>query len=270
MGAVHGRSTQSLGVKVPSQLEPAVQLYIRELSPQSRTRLLKVYAAEAEEFGHLIYRIVEALQFYHARNKTHDAANPRHAAFALMTKGANGLMAGFELAIGGYAWEPPVVFRSALEAFAVAWDVVHNADRFELWKAEKGFRSSDSITNLKRAIEPIGRMYGYLSNMHVHTAPINSSPPMWKREDELKFQFFGLVPEGREQARRAEVLFALLAAHICLQLTELVFHSYAEELETIEKIPGTDTVRTVVSARHQPFVDAAMRHFKAMADGEVL
>ena len=254
---------------MPSQLEPAVRRYLKELSPQSRARLLASYAPEADEFAHLVFRIVEALQFYHAKNKMHDAANPKQAAFSLMTKGANGLMAGFELAIGGYAWEPPVVFRTALEGFAVAWDVVHNPDRFELWKAKKGFRSSDSITNLKKEIEPIGKMYGYLSNMHVHTAPINSSPQMWQREDELKFQFFGLVPEGREQARRGEVLFALLAAHICLQLTELVFHNYAEELETIEKVPGTDTVRAVVSQRHRPFVDAAMKHFKAMAKGEV-
>jgi hypothetical protein len=255
---------------VPSQLEPAVRRYISELSPESRARLLKVYAGEADEFAYLIYRIVEVLQFYHARNKAHDPSDPKQAAFALMTKGANGLMAGFELAIGGYAWEPPVIFRSAVEGFAVAWDIVHNRERFELWKANKGFHSPDSITNLKKQIEPVGKMYGYLSNMHVHTAPINSSPPMWKEGEELKIQFFGLVPEGREEARRTEVFFSILAAYVCLQLTELVFHNYAEHLETIEKVPGTDTVRTIVSARHQAFVVAATKHFTALAEGEVL
>ena len=92
---------------------------------------------------------------------------------------------------------------------------------------------------------------------------------MWKSGDEMKFQFFGLVPAGREAVRKGEIYFALLMAHIGLQLTELVFHNYAAQLETIERIPGTDTVRTAVSARHRPFVEAAMAHFTAMASGDV-
>ena len=252
-----------------SPLEATVRRYLRELSPDSRVRLLRAYATEADEFAHLAFRIVETLQRYHAHNKIHDPSEPRQAAFSLMTKGANGLMAGFELAIGGYAWEPPIVFRSAFEGFVVAWDIVHNPDRFSLWRSGKGFHSTDSITNMKREIEPAGQMYGYLSNMHVHTAPINSSPPIWKSGDDLKFQFFGLVPEGREPVRKGEIYFALLMGHVALQLTELVFHNYAVQLETIERIPGTDTVRSVVSARHRPFVNAGMAYFKAMANGEV-
>ena len=123
-------------------LESAVRKYLHELAPESRARLLAFFAREAEEFAHLLFRIIETLQLYHARNKLHDANEPKHFAFALMTKGANGLMAGFELAIGGYAWEPPILFRSALESFAVAWDVVHNSDRCQLWKIKKNFRSS--------------------------------------------------------------------------------------------------------------------------------
>jgi hypothetical protein len=248
-------------------LEEAVQRYLRELSPQSRERLLETYAAEGEEFAHLVFRIIETLQLYHAHNKIHDPTDPKQGAFALMTKGANGLMAGFELAIGGYAWEPPVVFRAAFETFAVAWDIVYNPNRFALWRGRKGFHSSDSITNFKEHVEVAGQLYGYLSNMHVHTAPINSSPPMWKSGEELKFQFFGLVPVGRENVRKGEILFALHVAHVCLRVTELVFHDFAAELETIEKIPGTGTVRPVISPRHQPFVQASMQHFKAMAEG---
>jgi hypothetical protein len=270
MGAVPGRSTRSLGVKVTSPLELTVQRYLRELSPESRTRLLSTYAAEVQEFAHLSFRIVETLQLYHAQNKSHDPTEPKQAAFSLMTKGANGLMAGFELAIGGYRWEPAVVYRSVFEAFAVAWDIVHNPDRFALWRAGKNFGSTDSISRLKKEVEPAGQLYGYLSNMYVHTAPINSSPVMWKTGDELKFQFFGLVPEGRESVRKSEVMFSLLMGHVCLQLTELVFHNYATELETIEKIPGTDTVRTVVSQRHRPFVEASTAHFKDMAEGKGL
>ena len=78
-----------------------------------------------------------------------------------------------------------------------------------------------------------------------------------------------MLSAGNEELRKGEVFFALLAAHVCLQLTELVFHKYAAELETIQKIPGTDTVRNVVSERHRPFVEASMGHFRAMAEGKV-
>ena len=248
-------------------LESAVLKYVHELSPEARSRVLAVFAKEVDEFAHLVFRVVETLQRYHERNKKHDENNPKEIAFSLMTKGANTLMAGFELVIGGYMWEPPILFRSALEGFAVAWDIVHNPVRFDLWKKRKTFHSTDSISNLKKEIEPIGKMYGYLSNMHVHTGSINSSPPMTSAE---KFQFFGLLPVGDEDLRKGEVFFALLAVHICLQLTELVFHTYAAELETIQKIPGTDTVKTVVSERHRPFVEASINHFRAMAEGKAL
>jgi len=249
-----------------SPLESAVSKYLRELSPESRSRVVAVFSKDVDEFAHLGFRIIETLQRYHAQNKMHNENNPKEAAFSLMTKGANTLVAGFELVIGGYMWEPPILFRSALEGFAVGWDLVHNPERFKLWKTRKNFHSTNSISNLKKEIEPVGKMYGYLSNMHVHTGPINSSPPMLSEE---KFQFFGLLSAGNEELRKGEVFFALLAAHVCLQLTELVFHKYAAELETIQKIPGTDTVRNVVSERHRPFVEASMGHFRAMAEGKV-
>jgi hypothetical protein len=249
-----------------STLESEVLGYLRELSPEARSRALTTFRKEVEEFAHLAFRIVETLQRYLAQSKMHDESNPKEPAFALMRKGANTLMAGFELVIGGYMWEPAILFRSALEGFAVAWDIVHNPARFEAWKKQKSFNSTDSISNLKKEIEPIGKMYGYLSNMHVHTRPINSSPSMTSAET---FQFFGLLPAGNEEFRRGEVLFALFAAHVCLQLTEVVFHAYAVELETIERIPITDTVRTIVSERHRPFVEASMAHFRAMAEGKL-
>jgi hypothetical protein len=83
--------------------------------------------------------------------------------------------------------------------------------------------------------------------------------------EEQKFQFFGLLSPGKEHLRKGEVYFALLTAHVCLQLTELVFHNYSSGLETIEKIPGTDLVRTTVSQRHRPFVEASIEHFKLMS-----
>lgn len=240
--------------------------YVSHLSPESRARVAKYFSKEVEEFSILVAKIIETLKRYHVQNPAHDDGNPKEVAFGLMTKGANTLMAGFELALSGYKWEPGILFRNALEGFAVAWDLVHNEERFALWRDRKKFHSTDSISNLKKAIEPVGKMYGLLSKMHVHTQPINSSPSILFDDGEIMFQFFGLLGPGKEYLRKAEVCFALFSAYVCLQLTELVFYTYGAPLETIERIPGTDTVRTVVSARHRPFVDAMLEQYRLMAN----
>lgn len=242
----------------------ATTQYLRSLSAVSRVRVTSHFSVEVDEFALLVSKLTETLQRYHAINPEHDPDNPKEVAFALMTKNANTLMAGFELVLTGYMCEPPILFRSALEGFAVAWDLVHNESRFAVWKAEKKFESTVSISNLKKAIEPTGEMYGFLSNMYVHTGPLNSSPPMFINNGEHTFQFFGLLPSGKEHLRKGQVCFALLSAHVCLQLTELVFHNYSSCLETIEYISGSDSVRTTVSNRHRPFVDASIEHFRLM------
>jgi hypothetical protein len=247
-------------------MNETVLKYLRELSPKTKARITAHFASEVEEFSVLVGTMIATLQRYHAVNPVYDSGDPKHPAFGLMTKGANSLMAGFELALSGYMWEPPVLLRSALEGCAVAWDIVHNADRFTTWNSGK-FDATDSISNVKKVIEPVGRLYGFMSNMNVHTKPLNSSPPMLASDSGPKFQLFGLTPLGKEIIRKGEIHFALLVAHVSLQLTELVFHPYSVELETIEKTPGTDLVKTRVSARHQRFVDIAMDHFKSQAEG---
>lgn len=239
--------------------------YLRELAPESKARLTAYFANEVEEISILTAKAIETLQNYHRMNPQHDGNNPKQVAFGLMTKGMNTLMAAFELSLNGYLWEPSILLRSALEGSATAWDIVHNESRFELWKAERKFDSSDSITNVKKVIEPIGKLYGHLSKMNVHTSPFNSSPSMVVTEDQPKFQFFGFVSTGKEPIRRTEIHLSLFVTYICLQLTELVFHQYSSELETIEKIPGTDTVRTTVSERHRKVVDAMKAHFSQIA-----
>lgn len=248
-------------------MNETVLKYLRELSPGTKARITAHFASEVEEFSLLVGTMIATLQRYHVVNPVYDSGDPKHPAFGLMTKSANSLVAGFELALGGYMWEPPVLLRSALEGCAVAWDIVHNSDRFTIWNSGRKFDATDSISNVKKVIEPVGQLYGFMSNMNVHTKPLNSSPSMLASESGSKFQLFGLTPPGKEIIRKGEIYFALLIAHVCLQLTELVFHRYSAELETIEKIPDTDLVKTRVSARHQRFVDIAKDHFKGQAEG---
>ena len=175
-------------------------------------------------------------------------------------------MAGFELVLTGYIGESEVLLRSALERFAVAWDVVNNPDRFAAWKGQKKFESTDSISRLKKEVEPVGKLYGYLSNLHVHVTPKNSSPSMFVVDGDPKFQFFGYLSPGKEHLPKGQIYFSLFLAYVLLQLTEIVFHAYCEEFETIERITGEDLVRNVVSERHREFVEVGLRHFRLMAE----
>lgn len=243
-----------------------VHKYLTELAPESKARLTSHFYAEVEEFSILVGSMIATLQNYHRVNPTHQANDPIVAAYSLMTKGANTVMAAFEVALSGYLWEPPILFRNALEGFATAWDLVHNPRRYELWRENKKFSSTDSISNLKKAVEPTGKMYGFLSNMYCHINPLNSSPSFVVTEGEPKLQFFGQIRSGKEEIRTGEIYFALLVGFVCLQLTELTFHQYSQALETIEKIPGTDYVKIKVTERHRKFVEAAMAHFRGMVD----
>lgn len=259
-------SATPLGILNGKHMNEPVLKYLWELSAEAKARITTYFGSEVEEFSFLIATLIATLQRYHRQNLIYDDRDPKQVAFGLMTKSANTLMAGFELALTGYMWEPPVLLRSALEGFATAWDIVQNKDRFATWTARKKFDSTDSISSLKKIIGPIGKMYGFMSSKNVHISPLNSSPPMLTSDSGPKFQFFGLTPPGKESRSKGEIYFALLVAHVCLQLTELVFHNYSIELETIEKIPGTDLVRTKISARHRRFVDAAMEHLKAVSE----
>jgi len=244
----------------------SVLKYLNEQSPEVKIRLTRYFSDEVEEFSILTAKLIETLLHYNSQNHVYDENDPKQVAFSLMTKGANSLMAGFDLVLAGYMWEPPVLFRCTLEGFATAWDIVHNEARFATWKAGKNYASSDSISNVKRAIEPFGKLYGYMSNMNVHTCPLNSSPVMLVSGQEPKFQFFGFIPSGKENVRKADIYFALLVAYVCLQLTELVFHNYCLELETIERKPGTGYVKVKVSSRHRRFADTAFQVFKTMSE----
>ncbi len=247
-------------------MEKTVHKYITELATESKCRLTRHFAGEVEEFAFLLGKTITILQNYNKSNVLTPDKTPKSEAYNIMLKGTNALMAGFELVTGGYLWEPPILFRNALEGFASAWDIVHNPKRFELWVKEKKFNSTDSISNLKKSIEPVGQMYGFLSNMYTHLSPINATPPLIESDGVPKPQFFGQIPVGKENIRVGEVYFALMVAYICLQLTELTFHQYSPELETIEKIPGEDFVKVKVSDRHRKFVNAAMKHFQSMVD----
>ncbi len=247
-------------------MKETVHKYLTELAPDSKRRLTSHFAEEVEEFSFLLAQTIATLQNYRKLNPTTANDDPNAVAYGIMTKSANTIMAGFELALGGYLWEPPILFRNALEGFASAWDIVHNPKRFELWKKGKNYNSTDSISNLKKAIEPVGKLYGFLSNMYAHINPMNASPSFVVSEGEPKLQFFGLLRPGKESIRVGGVYFALLAAYVCLQLAELTFHQYSPALETIEKIPGTEYVKTRVSDRHRKFVNAALEHFKSVGD----
>ena len=239
-------------------MQETIIKYLNELSADSKKRLTDYFKEEVEEFSLLISKIINPLENYNNKNPAAEKDDPELIAYGLMIKGANTLMASFELSLNGYFWEPPNLLRNALEGFASAWDIMHNPKRLESWKDYKSFKSTVSITNAKEINPVIGPFYGLLSNFYMHTSQLNASPSFVLVEDKPELQFFGLIRNGKENIRQSEIYLCLIITFMCLQMTELCFYQYSIEHETIEKIPGKLSAKTKVTVRHQRFVDKAM------------
>ena len=240
--------------------------YLTSSGPDSRSRMVDTYREETVEFSRLLALMIDPLTNFMKANPTNDPARPFHAAYGLLTKGANTLGAAYELILSGYLWEPPALFRIVVESCAVAWDITTNPDRYQLWLAGKKFQSTDSIGSAKSVIADIGRLYGLLSQMNVHTSVLNASPAMFLSDGTPKFQLLGLVPSGKEVARKSDVYHALFITYICLQLTEAVFWKHSSRLETLEPIAGTEFAQSTVSATHRQFADQAIRAFQDLVN----
>jgi hypothetical protein len=78
------------------------------LAPNSKARVTKHFLEEVDEFCTLISHIIVTLQNYYSLNPIYHCDKPKPVAYGIMTKGANTLMAAFELVLGGYLWEPPI------------------------------------------------------------------------------------------------------------------------------------------------------------------
>jgi len=243
-----------------------VSEYFAHLSSDTRSRMKKHYEAEKDEFVRLTSSIIDMLIRFQAANDKHDKDSPYHAAYGLMTKGANTLGAAFELTINGYLWEPPALLRVALETFCVAWDIVHNPYRFQKWQSSKKFDSTFSISKVKEVSAVIGQLNGLLSKINVHISPLNSSPAMIQGESP-KIQLFGLVNPGKENIRRPEIYLSLFVTYICLQLAELTFYRYSKTLETIEMLEGETKARVRVSETHRKFIDEMESVFRQLSEG---
>lgn len=85
-----------------------------------------------------------------------------------------------------------------------------------------------------------------------------------------KIQLFGLINPGKENIRRSEIYMCLFVTYICLQLAELTFYKYSENLETIEMLEGGAQARVRVSETHRIFVDEMKSIFGQLADGGIL
>jgi len=249
-------------------MQKTVAEYFELSGRDTRSRMTVHFDPEVKEFVRLVSALITLLGRFNAAKPQYDKESPHHAAFGLMTKGANTLGAAFELSLSGYLWEPPALLRVALETFAVAWDIVHNPKRFQTWVVGKKFDSTSSISNAKEVNDAIGNLNGLLSKMNIHISPLNSSPAMFQA-GQPKIQLFGLIQPGKESIRQPEIYLSLFVTFICLQLTELTFYQYAKCLETIQILPDGTGAQIRVSETHKVFVNEMKSVFQLLAEGRV-
>jgi hypothetical protein len=247
-------------------MQKEIKYYLNELTLGSKKRVTNHFKEEVDEISLLLSKNIILLQNYISTIKTPSKDDPQYIGYGLMTKGTNTLMAGLELSLNGYFWEPPILLRNALEGFASAWDIIHNPKRFEIWKANKKFKSTDSISNAKEINPALGQVYGLFSDMYTHIKPDTASPSFVFVEGKPELQFFGFIRNGKENIREGEIYLCLIVTYMCLNMAELCFHQHSNEFETIEKIPGKQYVKCKVTERHRKFVDRSMVIYKNMKD----
>ena len=244
------------------------QRYLFETGPECKQRITRAYPLEVASFTHLVDLLRTTLAEF-VYSKASEQAPPAHSiAFGIMLKSANTLMAGFELCLSGYHWEPPILFRSALEGCAAAWDIVNNEKSLRLWQSDKSFKSCDSITQLSKLDPFYGKWWGIQSNFNVHTSQANGNPTFFYTPDgQTEFQMYGFVPEGKEESRRYVIEASIVSALACLHLAEWVFHEYlSEPAETV--VVGRDgKIYKRVTEEHERHIAAFHQTCALLSNG---
>lgn len=243
-----------------------IKQYLNKNASETKNRLTIYYQSEINEISILLSKIMSPLQLYFTTINNPNLDDPKYHSYGLMTKGANTLMASIELVLNGYYWEPPILHRNAVEHFATGWDIIQSDDRFQTWKENKKFKSTDSLSNIKHDFPKLGNYYGMLSTMYTHVSPINSSPSFIFVDGGPKIQFFGQIREGKEGIRKSEIYVSIFVVYICLQITESCFSKYTNELETIRYDKNENNFKVKVSDRHRKFADECMKILKERMD----
>lgn len=96
----------------------------------------------------------------------------------LMYWGAlNSILSALDLLRRGYAREPHIIMRSAVELCATSYEICHNVKKYgEYKKNPDKFDSTKSIKVVKGVFPMFGQMYGELSNTFTHVSGMHMAP----------------------------------------------------------------------------------------------
>jgi hypothetical protein len=227
--------------------------YLTEISLECRGRLIRTFSEEITEFMYLLSKMRGTLQAFSAESAEQERMSARGFAHNLMHRGANTLMASFELALSGYQIEPPILFRNAIEVCALAWDIVGDKKIFASFQKDKKFHSADSINRIRKVNKFYAKLWDNLSQASVHISKKNHCPVMFRGAAGPLIPPYGFIPVGKEETSRYVVEFALMVAHACLHLAEVVFYPFISDPETTVET-GVGLLSLSITERHQRFV----------------
>jgi hypothetical protein len=247
------------------QSKEEISNYIAEKSFDTKSRTTAKHNIHVDEFSELVFKILLTIRNYYEKFSDESiAGNERQVSSNLIIKSTNSLMAAFELSLNGYYWEPPILLRTALEGFCVAWDICQNPNRFKAYQEGKKFDSTKSISNVKKEAAFVGKFNGHLSNNIVHISRFNGSPMCVTVDGSPQIQTFGFLPTGKEENASTNLYISVLTTFFCLQLTEIIFGKYSDELETLEMTGTSGIANNKVSERHRKYVSKMETHFTEM------
>lgn len=91
----------------------------------------------------------------------------RYTCGVVLTNALKSLTAGFALLRTGWRLQPQLCVRNGLEAVAVVVYLVEHPEEFQRFQ-EGRLDSAKAVTKAKRALPPVGHLYGILSQEFVH------------------------------------------------------------------------------------------------------
>jgi hypothetical protein len=140
----------------------------------------------------------------------------------------NSIMAALELFIRGYAKEPQVLTRHALEIACMAIDIHFNPNKLQLFRDGK-LNSTKSIGIAKRLLPVIGPMNGLLSNFHVHGSILHSLPQGDYGSDRGASWIGGGYKENQKKSHLLTLSNLILTTDVVSAMLEFVLRNEVDD-----------------------------------------
>lgn len=180
--------------------------------------------ADMREISELMSTVVSFLMGALLASQRNNQDRPRVTG-VLLFNAANSLAAAIHLLRGGYTLQPGMIIRNIVESCCAAIHLFlkpEDVPRYEQGRLE----STRTISTAKKALPPLGELYGNYSKNFSHIGKLHRS-----------FQRVTSYKE-RNESLETNLMMIRMTAWILYVTSELVFHPFASPSRYWQKVEG--------------------------------